>query len=235
MSLNLTKMRALLRRGLGDVDEQDIDTETIDDYLNLSLWEIEDKFPFETRKTTATLAFVEGQHEYSLSEIPLLDALRSISWVDQYGLSHKLDRITRDTLDEIFNDASGTDPTGEPTQFLREGESLFVWPPPGSSEDSQTIQLAIWQGVESLTIGADTTGLPRNWSELVVYGAISRGHFFEQEYAQARESRNFQAGITASTVSTETKEEEDSRYAGLEVARGRPATRASYRNPRIAP
>jgi len=150
----------------------------------------------------------------------------------------KLEQITRATYDTIFNDASSTDPVGAPEQFFREGNVLTIWPPPSSTENGQTIQLALKESVASLVGSSDVTNLPRNWDELVVYGAIARGRFFDSDYNLAREARDFQVGITRSTVPTESKELEDNRYAGLDVAYDRPSDSGEIittRNPRIAP
>ncbi len=238
MSLTVTRMLVKLRLGLGGLDSTDLPDIDAEELLNFALWELEDKYPFETKETVYTSSFVEDQFEYDLSGITLLDALVSVSWVDANGESHKLDKITRHTLDEKFNDATSQDPTGPPTSFLREGNILSVWPPPGADQNTKVFRIALKESVASLSGGGDTTDLPRNWDELVVMGAISRGHFFNEDYDKARESRNFQVGLVRSTVATEQKEEEDNRYAGLDVAHSRPSspsvTEQSF-NPRVSP
>ncbi len=227
MSLTVTRMISLLRKGLGGITATELPDADAEELLNMSLWELEDKYPFETKETVFTSTLKVNKFEYNLGGISRLDALVSISWVDTNGQSHKLDRMTRARYDEIFEDGTGSDPVGPPVQFLREGNVLTVWPPPSDEEDGKTLNIALKESVESLSGGADTTGLPRNWDELVLMGAISRGHFYSLDYSQARESRNFQVGVIRSTVSTEAKEEEDSRYAGLEVAWDRPSSPGS--------
>ena len=44
--LSLTRMQALLRKGLGGLDSTDLTNTEADEYLNLALWELEDKSPF---------------------------------------------------------------------------------------------------------------------------------------------------------------------------------------------
>ena len=238
MTLTVTRMRVLVRRGLGGIDSDDLPDVDLDEILNLSFWELEDKFPFEAKETVFSSTFVEDQFEYDLSGLSTLDALVSVSWLDTNGESNKLEQMTRGVFDTIFNDATSYDPSGPPTSYLREGSVLSVWPPPGSDEDAKTIKLSLKESLSSLSGGSDTTGLPRNWDELVVYGAIARGHFLNNDYDKAREARDFEVGITRSTVPTESKEAEDARWAGLDVAYGRPGERGQEDvefNPRVSP
>jgi hypothetical protein len=238
MSLTLTRMRAWVREGLGGLDSTDLGDTELDELLNLSLWELEDKYPFEAKETVFTTALVTDQVTYGLSTLATLDALVSISWIDPNGKSKKLENMTRNMFDTIFDDASSNTISGPPEQFLREGDVLTIWPPASSDENGKTLQLALKESIASLSGGSDTSGLPRNWDELVVYGAIARGHIKNSDYDKAREVRDFQVGITRSTVPTEAKEEEDNRWAGLDVAHSRPGQRGREDvdfNPRVSP
>jgi hypothetical protein len=238
MSLTLTRMRVLVRRGLGGLDSDDLGDTDLDEMLNMSLWELEDKYPFEAKETVFTSTLVLDQVTYGLSTLTTLDAITSVSWVDSNGESQKLETMTRSVFDTLFDDATSNSPSGPPEQYLREGVVLTIWPPPSSDEDAKVLQIALKESVASLSGGSDTTGLPRNWDELVVYGAIARGHFLNNDYDKAREARDFEVGITRSTVPTESKEAEDARWAGLDVAYGRPGERGSgddVFNPRVSP
>ena len=235
MSLTLEQMRSLVREGLGGLGKQDLPNEKNDIYLNISLWELEDKFPFKAKESNYETMLVVGKWSYDLNDVTRLDAVSSVSFVDIHGKSHKLSRIGRDTFDEIFNDGTVTSPNGVPCSYFREKNSLIIWPPASTQEAGRPLKVFFKQSVESLMEADDTTGLPRNWDELVVMGAVSRGHFFGKSYTEARESRNFQAGIVRSTVATETKEEEDSRYAGLQPIRDLAQLNRYSKNPRLAP
>ena len=238
MSLTVTRMRVLVRKGLGGIDSTDLSDTDLDEMLNMSFWELEDKYPFEAKETVFTTTLVTDQYEYDLSGLSTLDALVSISWIDPNGESRKLEKMTRGVFDTIFNDATSNSPSGPPESFLREGNVLTVWPPASSDENGKTLRIALKESVATLSGGADTTGLPRNWDELVVYGAIARGHVLNSDYNLAREMRDFQVGITRSTVPTEAKEAEDARWAGLDVAYDRPGQRGNEDepfNPRVAP
>lgn len=237
MSLSRTRMFALVRKGLGGLDDSDLPDTECDELLNLALWELEDKYPFEAKETVFSSTLVTDQFEYDLSGISLLDALVSVAWVDSNGESQKLESMTRSVFDTLFDDASSKSISGPPEQYLREGNTLTVWPPPSSDENGKVLNLALKESVENISSGNTATGLPRNWDELVVFGAIARGHMLNSDYDKAREMRTLQVGITRSTVPTESKEE-DNRWAGLDVAYGRPGQRGDQDevfNPRVSP
>lgn len=217
MSLTLTRLRYLLRKGLGvALDTSDLNDEDADELLNMSLWPLEDSFPFKAKEECYTVSLVEGQFQYDLSGITNLDALRSISIEDSDGKSHKLMRTTRDWWDENYN--SATDARGFPERYFRHKDTLMVYPVPSDVEAGLTLQIITSDSVASLVNAGDTPdGLPRNWHEIVLHGAIWRGHYFNEDYNLAQQAANFQIGLIRQAVTTEAKEEEDSRYAGLEV------------------
>jgi hypothetical protein len=220
MSLDQAALRRLLRKGLGNLDSTDLSNADSDELLNISLWEIEDQFPFELKETVYTAALVEDQYEYDLSGISALDAIVSISYLDENGVSVVLDRMTRKIYDDVFDDASVNTIAGDPEMYLREGNVLTIWPPPDNDLDGNTLRLAMKESVASIT--SSGTGLPRNWDQIILQGAIALGHNFNQDYDLRDKAENFKLSKLRATVTTESKEEEDSRYAGLEVAWDRP-------------
>jgi len=220
MSLSQSDLRRLLRKALGGLDSTDLSNDECDELLNLSLWEVEDQFPFELKETVYTASLVDGQYEYDLSGISALDAVVSISYLDENGLSQPLDRMTRQVYDTMFDDASETDPTGDPERYLRDGDVLTLWPPPDEDIDGNTLRLALKESVAN--IASSGTGLPRNWDMIILQGAIALGHNLMQDYDLRDKAENFKISKIRATVTTESKEEEDSRFAGLEVAWDRP-------------
>lgn len=210
MSLSLTQMRALVRKGLGGLDSTDLADDDVDLYLNMSLWELEDKFPFEEKECVVTTSTVDGQRSYGLPSD--LDALRSVAIFDDNGQSVKLNRMSDHWYDENYN--TDTDEKGQPEKYLRRRNGVILWPTP---DDVYTLQLTMWRTVESLLSGlVETPGLPRNWHEIVVEGAIVRGHFYDQDYNLAQQAGNFPIGKVRSAVLASSKEEKfDSRWAGM--------------------
>jgi hypothetical protein len=64
MSLPLDRMRALLRKGLGGLDEQDLPDTEADELLNMSLWELESRFDFKEKECLIQTPIVGGTYEY---------------------------------------------------------------------------------------------------------------------------------------------------------------------------
>ena len=220
MSLDQAALRRLLRKALGNLDSTDLSNDECDEYLNISLWEIEDQFPFEIKETVYATTLVDEQYEYDLAGIAALDAIVSISYIDENGKAHVLDRMSRKQYDDLFDDASVTDITKGPEKYLREGNVLTIWPPPDDELDGNSLRVALKESVAS--IGASGTGLPRNWDQIILQGAIALGHNFLQDYDLRDKAENFKISKLRAIVTTEAKEERDSRFAGLDVAWDRP-------------
>ena len=209
--LSLARMQALLRKGLGGLDSTDLTDPDADEYLNLALWDLEDKFPFRAKETEMRFPLVVDQFEYTIPATT--DAISSIALIDSEGQRHKLVRKSRDWMDENI-DESGTGAT--PTFYLREDTTLIVYPIPDAI---LTIIITLKVSITSVLTGSVVvSGLPRNWDVLVVEGAIVFGHIFNGDYNEARQLANFQLTGVRSAVLTLSKEEKaDSRYARLNV------------------
>ncbi len=214
MSLTLTRMRVRVREGLGGLDSDDIDDTNVDELLNISLWELEDKFPFEAKETLFSSTLVTNQYEYGMPPSPILfDAIVSIAVIDSEGQRFKLDRMTRSWLDDNFDDSD----LGQPEKYLREGNVLTLFPIPDTDQSGLAFDIMAKESIADISGANPATGLPRNWDEIVVMGAIWRGHFAAQDYDQARESMSLQVSLIRSTVPTVAKEERDSQQAGLSI------------------
>lgn len=216
--LTLQEMRDLVREGLGGLDEQDLSDPKVDQLLNLSFWELTSKFPFEEKNLRAEFSTVAGTEDYSIAaEINVggvtLDALQGMSVVDSEGKSHPLQRATEHFLEEAWS--SSATYQAMPVYYVRRNDWIRLWPIP---DDVYTIRVLMLQTIATLAfLSVEATGLPREWDELTVEGAITRGHYYNQDYNLAQQAENFRVMKTRTAASTHAKEEEDSRYAGLVV------------------
>lgn len=212
MTLSIERMRYLLRKGLGGLDDNDLPTEDADELLNLALWEISNNFGFEEKENVSTGLLTAGTRTFVLPST--LEAVISVAVkndVDQWG---KLERMSSARNDEV--ETEDTTAQALPEFYFRRNDRLVFEPTPDAD---YSIRITQWQTVESLLAGCGTTtGLPRNWDELVVEGAVVRGHFYGQDYNLAQQATSLQVGKLRSTVETVGKEEKyDSRYARLRV------------------
>jgi len=216
--LTLQEMRGLVREGLGGLDEQDISDPKVDRLLNLSFWELTSKFPFEEKNLRAEFSTVAGTGDYSIaSEINVggvtLDALQGLSVMDSEGKSHSIQRATEAWLETQYS--SSETYRAMPEYYVRRADWIRFWPIP---DDVYVIRVLMLQTIATLTyLSVETTGLPREWDELTVEGAITRGHYYNQDYNLAQQAENFRVMKIRTAASVPAKEEEDSRYAGLIV------------------
>lgn len=235
MGLSLDRMRTLVRRGVGNQNSTELPDEDVDEYLNMSLWELENNYPFRAKEGLLSTPLITDQYIYSISDSDLgiiLDALQSISITDSKGKRTKLRRYTRSWFDENFD----IENTGYPTAYLRENDLLYIYPVPGEDEEDLLLEIAILTSVESLVDGSqETTGLPRNWDELVVEGAINRAHFYNEDYNLSRAARNMQISKIKEAVPVVSQEEKDTHLGGLDVAWNSPQSPdgVDSSNPRI--
>ena len=215
--LTLLDMRKLVREGLGGLDEQDLTDPDLDMLLNMSYWEIESRFPFEEKNARTEFVTVVGTNEYSIGTMEvasatLLDAIQSIS-VMKDDQSYKLQRMSEDYYDEQYN--SNTDHQSIPRYYVRRDDTIVLWPVP---DEIYTMRLYYLKTLQAILVGSvEILNFPREWDELVVEGAVTRGHYYRQDYQLARESENFRVAKLRTASTTKSKEEEDSRYAGLVV------------------
>ncbi len=217
--LTLQQMRDLVRKGLGGLDEQDLSDPDLDLMLNMSFWEIESRFPFKEKEARLEFSTVEGSHLYDLPSIAAgagaeMDAVLGVAVIEtDSGKSNKLQRMTESWFDTQFND--DIDVRAIPEFWLRRDVDLQLWPVP---DEIYTIRLFFLKNLASLLLGTvEATGLPRTWDELVVEGGITRGQYYGQDYNLAQQAESFRVGKLRTASSIESKEEEDSRWAGLVV------------------
>lgn len=214
--LDLDRMIALVRKGLGGIDDQDLPDEDAIELLNMALWEIEDRFQFKEKECIIQSLLEIGRNDYPVANDH--DALWSISVRgtdddDNYQWE-KMERMSPALWDEIRNDDASDNAWAFPTKYVRINQTIFLWPPP---DKEYPIQIIYWRSLQSLLDGVvDTTGLPRNWDELVVEGAIVRGHFYAQDYNLARQASDMQTSKVRGAVLSANKEEKfDSRWARM--------------------
>lgn len=216
MSLSIERMRALLRKGLGGLDAVDLPDQDADELLNLSLWELEDRFDFKEKECPIETPLIAGTAEYKLPSIT--DAVITVS-LSRLSAPHERIKLIKMGWDEYSsrpNTVADVARRHLPMHYIRRDRTIIVDPVPNSSD--WMLEIMTWRSVASLTEDITATiGLPRNWHELVVEGAVVRGHFYNEDYNIAQQASNFQATKVNSAVSTNTKEDRDNQYARVRV------------------
>jgi hypothetical protein len=198
---------------MGGLDSTDMPDSEADELLNMSFWDIEDTFDFENKETLYTSTLVASQTEYDLTGISNLDAIRSVVVIDEQGKRNKLEKMTRDWYDENRDD----DDLGLPNRYMREAEVLTVHPACDTTNAGNNLEITIKESMAGFLLSTDTSQLPRNWDKIILYGAVEFGHFLNQDYGKAEQVGNRKIGMIRGIVETSSKEDEDNRYAGVDV------------------
>lgn len=214
--ITIERMRALVRKGLGNLTSDDISDDEVDELLNFSLWELSEKFPFKEKECLITHPTTEGIREYGLPNF--LDAIRTVAIQDEEGLWHKMRKMTPQYLNNKgLDDTDNEDARDLPTQWMRRDSTLVVDPIPDS--DEYIIRIEIWRVVPTLVDGTvETIGLPRNWQLMVIEGAITIGlNIYKMDYNLSRQVDAFRDKKIAEAVLDVVKEDGSEREGGLQV------------------
>lgn len=199
-----------LRSHLG-LDEDELDEPAALLLLNRSYWEILNRFPLREKEKVATFDTVDGTASY---ELPVeFDALTLISIEDLNDAKHiPLNRLTSFRYESLYQNA--TDAEAKPTDYLRENNCVKLWPTP---DDTYTITLRYWANLDDLDSGSSEPDVPREWHEVILYGAIYRGFIKLKDFAQANAINTVKASMMNNLVMVEGVEEGDSHLSGLDV------------------
>lgn len=219
MSLDLTSLRRQLRESIGlegddTTNLPDVDTAVktgADTYLNRSYWELLDKYKFREKELTATFPTVAGTKFYKVPSP--FEALQGVAIEDPDSLEHTpLDRITADVYEQQFKDLDSDQ--GKPEAYFREGDGIRLWRTPDAVYE---ITLHYWTVLSDLIPGS-SPGIPQNWHEILLFGAVWRAFIgVNGDYISAQAAKAHQISLVEGTSLPEEKEQFDSHRAGVEV------------------
>jgi len=222
VGLDLTSLRRQLREAVGlegndTVNLPDTDSASktgADTYLNRSFWELLDKFKFREKEITGTFPTVVGIKFYELPTT--FESLQGAAIEDPDTLEHiPLDRITADVYEQKYKDV--IDDQGKPEAYFREGDGIRLWRTPDAVYE---ITLHFWTSLADFdpVVGVTTSRLPRNWDEILLFGATWRAFIgVNGDYVGAQAAKANQISLIDGTSMTEEKEQFDSHRAGVEV------------------
>lgn len=215
MTLDLDRMRIRVRKPLGMMDEDDTDltNDDVDEYLNMSFWEVQDKFPFREKEKTGTFQTQVGVRNYEMPDP--FEYLKSLAIVDLTSFQHKpLDLITAREYERLYNEQ--TTAQGKPCKYLREDCYARLWPTP---DNIYTIVLRRNIVLADISESNNTLPIPQVWTEIVIYGAIWRAFIDFGDFARANAMKAHQVSLLDTIEPTEIKELGDTAMAGLVAIR----------------
>lgn len=210
MSFTLQQFRDELRDHCG-VDSQEWDNPVTDSLLNRAFWEVQDIYDFREEESVVDIPLVAGTSEYSISVNQ--DSIQSIRILDNN--SNDWSPIKYQDYDEFTSELSNReDSRGKPEHYVRRGNNIILKNTP---EIAYTIRVYYRKSLGDIL--SNGTGLPQAWDEVVLYGAIWRGYAKLGDWNRKQQAKAAQAELVQPKKSTEVKELEDTRMAGVSVPR----------------
>lgn len=216
--LNLTALEDGLYKHLGlDItnDQADLSLEDADRFINRSALELFNKVKLKLTEVTVEFDCIAGQKTYHLPED--FSSLITIAVKDPGDFAYsRLNRmIHREYVDLYVDDDSAQT---KPTHYIREGDIIRFYPTP---EQIYTFLLKYHTSPALFsTTNTSITGLPEEYEEVILYGAVYRGFFQLNDYERAIAIRGNVRDLMKSLETVEEEEERDSPLAGLDVAWG---------------
>lgn len=212
MPMDIENMRHRIRKALGlEDDDPDLVDDDIDVYLNESYWELQDKFPFREKEKTVRFSTIAGTRSYDMPKP--FDSLISLSVQDPTSNQFtKLERMTTDVYESKYDEDD--EEQGIPTHYVREGCFARLWPTP---DDAYVVSLKKLITLDDISTQIPEPEIPRAWWEIIRFGGLWRAFIDFGDYARSNQIKGHQVTLINSMVPVASKEERDSREAGVEV------------------
>lgn len=197
-----------VQRSIGDSDQIFITNADLIDWVNDGQVEI----CRQTDCLTGTQSFVASDLAGGVGKNFPADRIKTkrVTYTDVTGFEKPLKLIAVSDLDNMLipSDAVGG---GEPSLYYFEGEALFVWPRPASS-DANTVRHTYSKVTTTVTAIGDTIGLPIAYQGDLVQFCTARAHGRDQNYrAQQMAQAEFDTNLAARK--NESQSGDDSFYA----------------------
>lgn len=204
--LSLATLRTEVLSELG-IDSDDLDASgstELDLLINRSWWEIMDKFDFREKEASSTFDTVSGTSEYDIvAEIdPIIwDALQNVS-INDPDSEQQTNLIAKTIQWYRANYNANTELYAMPTNYIRSNNNIILFQTP---DDAYTITL------DHLAILADVPSAgpqcPQSWHEVIMYGAVWRGHMKFRDYNSANAVKAHQISLIATSQTNSGKED----------------------------
>jgi hypothetical protein len=213
MGLQVTDLINKLRKATGQ-DEDDLSDDDATLQLNISYWEIIDKFPFREKEVRVTFPTVAGERAYNCPTP--FEALRHLAILEEAtnveSEQHTpLDQMGHDPYEQKYNEAA--DNEGKPTHYVRDGCMIILYPTP---DDVYTITMRYWTTLDDLS-DSQNPNIPQSWHEIIYLGALWREFLDIGDHQRMASTIKVQERLINAAVPVEAKEEVNNPRAGLEV------------------
>lgn len=212
MSYTLALLRSDLRDHLG-MDSTDLPDDNCDRLLNRSFWALTSKLRFNAQEGETSFVTVAGTHSYltptndeSVQRVMILDndsaTYTSLIKIDDWNMFPKQD------------DSAGDEDL--PIYYSRRADYFILSPTP---DDVYTIRVKYRMTLADIISSGPT--IPREWHEVILYGALYRGFALRGDYNRSDKVEAKYASLINMLDTDEEKEVEDRRFSGVKPMRRR--------------
>lgn len=195
------------------MDSDDLPDANAERLLNRSFWALTAKLRFNIQEAETSFTTTEGTESYitpadeeSVQRVMLYDESAG-----DYTYLIKIDDWN------MFPKASdNTANEGPPTHYSRRNDDFILYPVP---DDTYTIRVKYRATLSDIQTSG--TSLPREWDEVILYGAIYRGFMLRGDFNRADKAEAKYATMLNMLDTDEEKEVEDRRFSGMKPMRRR--------------
>lgn len=210
MPISTEQLEEELRQHGGNLTIDELSSDDALLLLNRAYWELLANFGFRETEATVSFSTSQGNRKY---ELPTSShAVNIISIVNPDSEAHvQLIRTTKQTYENTF--VNQTTSEAFPTNYIRDNNCIILWPTP---DEEYTVYIRYWKNLDDLIADpSNYPDMPRNWHEIVLYGALYRWFLRQLDYDKANVIKAYHANLIASTVPVEAKEETDNKESGI--------------------
>ena len=223
MGLVLAQLLSECRKIAGvDVDDSGCDDISVTLQMNRAFWETMNKFKFKENQRSAIFTTIIGQNNYQL---PVeFEAIRTISIEDPATLIWQpIDYFDPQAFDDREN--SNTSSRGIPIKYLRENSSILFQPIP---DKVYNIKIRHLLRLQDLSTSNNAIVIPEEWHEIIMYGGTYRLLFALGDINRGDYFKNHTYTMMGSTIPVESKEQIDTKNAGVSLSKARGGYMANY-------
>lgn len=198
------------REYCGNVTVDEMSDDSVLLLLNRGYWELTANLGFRETEATVSFSTSASNRKYELPTTSF--AVNIVSIVNPDSDKHiQLIRTTKQEYENTFD--SSTDSEAFPTNYIRDNNCIILWPTP---DDAYTVYIRYWKNLDDLINDpANYPEMPRNWHEIVLYGAVYRYFLKQLDYDKANVIKAYHANLIANAVPVEAKEETDNRQSSI--------------------
>lgn len=215
MGLTLQNMRDQLRSHLG-MDDLDIPDVDVDNFLNLSYWEITKKLNFREVEQYIDITLGIGTRTYPISSMNIsFDSVRHVTIQDLDDESWRpVNQVDYTTISDTLDDTP--EAYDEPIRYARFNDNIVFDPNP---DQAYTVRVQYRESLGDLI--SSGPGVPEEFHEIILLGGVHRAWLSKGNYNRSEAVMQRQLSLVSTIIEIPTKENIDYQSAAGKIIRTR--------------